>query len=58
MVGTESRNRNIAQKSHVSLRENLEELLGRGRKGSKRATVTLGTVSGRVKWYVLWTLIF
>ncbi len=42
MVGTVSRNRNIAQKSHGSLKDNLEKLFRRGRGLSKRAMVALG----------------
>ena len=42
MVGTGSRNRNIAQKSHGSLKEILEKLFRRGGGLSKGATVALG----------------
>ena len=42
MVGTESRNRNIAQKSHSSLKDILEKLFRRGGGLSKGAMVALG----------------
>ena len=41
MVGTESRNRNLAQKSHGSLKDNLEKLFRRGRGSTKGAMVAL-----------------
>ena len=43
MVGTESRNRNLAQKSHVSRDEKLEKLF---RKRSKGTIVALGNDFG------------
>ncbi len=42
MVGTESRNRNLTQKSHGSLKDILEKLFGRGGELSKGAMVALG----------------
>jgi len=42
IVGTESRKRNVAQKSHVSLNDILEKLFGRGGRLSKGAMVALG----------------
>ncbi len=42
MIGTESWNRNIAQKSYIPLSEHLEKLFGRGGWLSKGATVALG----------------
>jgi hypothetical protein len=42
IVGTESRNRNVAQKGHVSLNDILEKLFGRGGRLSKGAMVALG----------------
>lgn len=42
MVGTESRNSDIAQKSHGSLKDNLEKLFRRGGRLSKGAMVAQG----------------
>ena len=39
MVGTESRNKSIAQKSQGSRKYSLEKLFGRGRRLSKRTMV-------------------
>jgi len=45
-VGTESWNRNLAQKNHAPLRKHLEKLLRRRGKGTKGAVVALS--------YTLW----